>query len=106
MELMPHPKVPFDAFVPPIANAYFRCGADEQGEGVMRRHVDVLLEDLAYFYDLEPEARATLDYEIRLSLQLLQEYNTFAGQFGLEELGGEIDEEFTNYYQRYLQERR
>jgi hypothetical protein len=106
MELMPHPKVPFDAFVPPIANAYFNCGAIDEGTALMRHHVDVLLEDLTYYYDLEPESRATLDYEIRLSLQLLQEYSTYTNKFSLTDIGEEIEAEFSNYYQRYMQERR
>jgi hypothetical protein len=106
VELMPHPKVPYDAFVPPIANAYFRCGDMENGQALLEDHAGVILEDLAYYYDLEPAARATLDYEIRLSLQLLQEYNSFAEQFELTDVAQQINTEFTNYYQRYLQERR
>jgi hypothetical protein len=105
MELMPHPKVPFDAFVPPLSKAYFNCNQAESGGDVMRQHVDLLLEDLAYYYDLTREQRQTLDYEIRLSLQLLQEYNSIATENGQEELVQEINDQFNNYYQRYLQER-
>ncbi|MFC2112349.1 DUF2723 domain-containing protein [Bacteroidota bacterium] len=106
MELMPHPKVPYDAFVPPMVNAYFRCGAKEKGTAVMRKHVDVVLEDLTYYYDIEYEQRQLLDYEIRLSLQMLQDYSSFATEFAVVEMADEINEQFTNYYQRYLQERR
>jgi hypothetical protein len=106
MELMPHPRVPYDAFVPPIAQAYYRCGEDEKAEAIMRKHVDLLLEDLAYYYDLTPQQRQTLDYEIRLSLQLMQEYNSIANEYTEGELNQEINDQFNNYYQRYLQERR
>ena len=106
MELMPHPKVPYDAFVPSIANAYYRTEAREKAAGVVRGHVNALLEDLEYFYDLDMEYRQTLDYEIRLSLQLLQEYNNITTQFNDTELNGEINEAFNKYYQRYLQEMR
>ncbi|HEC44600.1 MAG TPA: DUF2723 domain-containing protein [Bacteroides sp.] len=106
LELMPHPKVPFDAFVPPIANAYFRCGEKEKGTALMREHVDAVLEDLTYYYDLEPVQRQSLDYEIRLGLQMLQEYNSSAAQFEVEEMVTEINEQFNDYYQRYLQERK
>jgi len=106
LELMPHPKVPYDAFVPPISQAYFRCGQKEKALSVMREHVDICLEDLAYYYDLTPEQRQSLDYDIRLALQLLQEYNSQATEFKMDEMVGEINEQFTNYYQRYLQERR
>ena len=71
----------------------------------MRQHVDLLLEDLIYYYDVTREQRQSLDYEIRLSLQLLQEYNSIASEFKLEDMVQEINEEFNNYYQRYLQER-
>ncbi len=106
LELMPHPKVPYDAFIPPIANAYFRCGEKDKGTAVMRKHFDLLLEDLAYYYDLEPQQRQNLNYEIRLSLQLLQDYMSYSTQFEVEEMISEINEQFTNYYQRYLQERK
>jgi hypothetical protein len=38
-------------------------------------------------------------------LQLLQEYQNIARQYGEEEVADEINEQFNNYYQRYLQER-
>jgi hypothetical protein len=106
MELMPDRKVPYDAFVPPIAEAYFRCGAGDKATGIMKEHVGSLEQDLAYFYDLDAEQRVNLDYEIRLSLQLLQEYSGLASDFGEQEMEQEISDQFSNYYQRYLQERR
>ena len=106
MELMPHPKVPYDAFVPPMARTYYRCDQREKGFEIMRRHVDIMLADLDYYYDLKQEYRETLDYEIRLSLQLLQEYNNIAMESGETEITQEINEQFNNYYQRYLQERK
>ncbi len=106
MELMPHPKVPYDAFVPAIAEGYYRCDEPDKAFAVARGHVDALLEDLAYYYDLEPEYRQTLDYEIRFSLQLLQEYFNITSEYGETGLSQEINDWFDNYYQRYLQERR
>ncbi len=106
MELMPHPKVPYDAFVPPISRAYYRCGEKDKGLEIMRKHVDLLLEDLAYYYDISPERRQTLDYEIRISLQLMQEYNGISTEFKEEEMIREINEQFNNYYERYLQEKK
>jgi hypothetical protein len=105
MELMPHPKVPFDGFIPPIVRSYYNCNQNEKGFAILRKHFDLLKEDLAYYYDLQLEYRQTLDYEIRVSLQLMQEYQNIARQHGEEEAADEINEQFNNYYQRYLQER-
>jgi hypothetical protein len=106
MELMPHPKVPYDAFVPPIARAYYNCGQIEKASDIMQEHYGLLLDDLGYYYDLTAESRQSLDYEIRLSLQLMQEYSSLATDIGNEELVQDINDQFNNYYQRYLQERR
>jgi hypothetical protein len=105
MELMPHPKVPYDHFMPSLARGYYKCDQQEKGFGILRQHVDLITADLAYYYDLKREYRETLDYEIRVSLQLLQEYLNIARQYGEEEVTGEINDTFNNYYQRYLQER-
>jgi hypothetical protein len=105
MELMPHPKVPYDAFVPALARGYYNCNQSEKGFDILRKHVDLVKADLAYYYDIKPEYRQTLDYEIRVSLQLLQEYQNIARQYGEEEVADEINEQFNIYYQRYLQER-
>ncbi|MCK4749766.1 MAG: DUF2723 domain-containing protein, partial [Bacteroidales bacterium] len=35
MELMPHPKVPYDAFVPPISKAYYSCNEIDKGQALM-----------------------------------------------------------------------
>jgi hypothetical protein len=105
MELMPDPKVPYDAFVPPLSRAYYQCDQREKGFDILRHHVDLIEADLAYYYDLKREYRQTLDFEIRVSLQLLQEYLNIARQFGEEEIISEINEQFNSYYQRYLQER-
>ena len=105
-ELMPDRKVPYDAFVPPIAEAYFKCGAKDKALKIMKEHTKDLEQDLAYFYDKTPEQRTSLDYEIRLSLQLLQEYSGMASDYGEKEMEQEIGDQFSNYYQKYLQERK
>jgi len=105
MKLMPHPKVPYDAFVPNIANAYYRAETHDKAAEVVRGHFNALLEDLTYYYDIDYQYRQSLDYEIRLSLQLLQEYNNITARFNDTELNEEISEEFNKFYQRYLQER-
>jgi hypothetical protein len=101
---MPEEKVPYDVFMPSIAEAYFRLEDTVKADQIVKRHVDILTEDLVYYFSLEREERTALDYEIRLSLQFLQDYRSLTAQAGQTDLNKEIDEVFTVYYQRYMQQ--
>jgi len=101
---MPEEKVPYDVFVSSIAEAYYRIKDNDKADQIVRRHVETLTEDLVYYFSLEKQERMALDYEIRLSLQLLQDYRSLTSQAGQTELNKAIDEVFTVYYQRYIQQ--
>jgi hypothetical protein len=103
VQLMPEEKVPYDVFVPAIAETYYTLKENEKASQIVRKHLEILTEDMIYYFSLEPEQRTAIDYEIRLSLQFLQDYRTITASAGQLELNKEIDEVFTLYYQRYFQ---
>jgi hypothetical protein len=102
MELMPREKVPYDIFVPPIAETYYECGQKDKANQIVNEHLDIINEDLVYYFSLNPELRQSIDYEIRLSLQLTQDYVQITRNAGETELLKRADELFTQYYQRYI----
>jgi len=104
MHLMPEEKVPYDFFVPSVAEAYYRIKDNDKANQIIKRHVETLTEDLVYYFSLEKQERVALDYEIRLSLQFLQNYLGLASQAGQTELNKAIDEVFMVYSQRYMQQ--
>ena len=103
MELTPNHKVPYDLFVPPIAEAYYNCGQNEKANKIVNEHLDLISEELVYYFSLNTELRQNLDYEIRVALQLSQEYVQITDKAGETELNQKAEEMFTLYYQRYLQ---
>jgi hypothetical protein len=105
MELMPNEKVPYDIFVPPIAETYYNCGQNEKANEIVNKHLDIINEELAYYFSLEQELRQSIDYEIRLSLQMAQDYVQITKDAEETELFERADEFFTIYYQRYIQPR-
>lgn len=103
MQLMPGSKVPYDLFVPPIAEAYYKCGQNDKANEIVNEHLNIINEDLVYYFSLKPELRQSIDYEIRLSLQLAQDYIRITRNAEENELMERAEEFFTLYYQRYIQ---
>jgi len=103
MELTPNYKVPYDLFVPPIAEAYYNCQQNEKANEIVKEHLDLISEELVYYFSIKTELRQNLDYEIRVALQLSQEYVQITDRAGETELNQKAEELFTLYYQRYLQ---
>jgi hypothetical protein len=103
MQLMPEKKVPYDIFMPSIAETYYTLGETEKDNDIVKRHLELLTEDLVYYFSLEKQQRTALDYDIRLSLQFLQDYRTITAKVEQLDLNKEIDDVFTLYYQRYFQ---
>ena len=103
MELAPNNKVPYDLFVPPIVEDYYNCGQKEKANAIAKEHLGLLTEELVYYFSLDQKLRQNLDYELRVALQLTQEYVQITDKAGDKDLNQEADELFTLYYQRYLQ---
>jgi predicted Zn-dependent protease len=103
MELAPASKVPYDLFVPPIAEDYYNCGQAEKAKAIVKEHLASLTEELVYYYSLDQKLRQNLDYETRVALQLTQEYVQITDKAGDTEMKQQAEELFTVYYQRYLQ---
>jgi hypothetical protein len=103
MELTPNSKVPFDLFVPPVAEGYYNCQQNQKANAIVTEHLNLISEELVYYFSLNPELRDGLDYEIRVALQLSQEYMQITDRAGETELNKQAEELFTLYYQRYIQ---
>ena len=103
MQLMPNDKVPFDLFVPAIAEAYYNCNQPEKADSIANTHLDMAAEDLSYFMSLKTELRQSTDYELRLALQVTQDYRRITANAGRDELSKKAEELFTLNYQRYFQ---
>jgi len=103
MELTPSAKVPYDLFVPPIAEAYYNCKQPDKAKAIVKEHLGSLTEELVYYFSLDQKLRQNLDYEVRVALQLTQEYVQITDKAGDADMKQQAEELFNIYYQRYLQ---
>ncbi len=99
MEAIPSHAAPFDYFMVPIIESYFRVGEVAKAREYMVDLFGLMEEELRYFLTLEGEYDADTDYEKQIRLHTLQELLLVGSRYGQ----GEIIEKQRETFQQLLQ---
>jgi hypothetical protein len=102
VEEMPHKNVPYDYFMLPISEVYYKLGETEKANAILEiMSVDVVAE-LDYYFDLKPKLYADVSAQAQQNISILYRMNLIAQQYiAEEELGKKIIEEFKRLEQQY-----
>jgi tetratricopeptide (TPR) repeat protein len=103
MELMPHDIIPFDFYINEIIKAYYTAGKNEKAVELLQEFMGYHRHDLDYYLGLKPENMQRVDYDVRVALQQFQETVRIAGEHESEEMGKQLEDEFNDYYMRYIE---
>jgi hypothetical protein len=101
MEILPHNRVPFDFFMLPIIENYYRLGYTEKAGMLVIQLSDVIAEEERFFLLTDSRLMEGLDYEKQIRMHILQELVRLSERYGQEELKNrqlEIFEEFVHLY--------
>lgn len=71
MYLMPEEKVPYNYFVIPIAQAYYRAGQIAKGDTIIQRILDIQKEMLDYFAAFKPSMKPLVKNEQEYALAIV-----------------------------------
>ena len=102
MEVMPDNCVPFNYFVLPYVDIYYRLNQPEQAQQIGKRLEDIAASELRYIFQFKPDQRELMDYDIRVNLRILQQLAMIEKQYGNAQRAQEIEQEFQAYYSRYV----
>lgn len=72
MEVIPEHNVPFDYFVLPIAEAYYKLGEKELADNILLKVADVYEDELNYFNSLKPEHAKRVENDKRQATAVIQ----------------------------------
>ncbi|MFC2112211.1 DUF2723 domain-containing protein [Bacteroidota bacterium] len=86
MEVIPPTAAPFDYFVIPVIEGYYRLGETELANSYLTTLSAVTEEELRYFFSLDRKHDVELDYDKQLRLHTIQETLRLASQYGQEEI--------------------
>lgn len=103
MYVLPEERIPYDYFVPDIAEAYYKAGADEKGKELLTRLLEIAAHDLQYYYGSHAEFKQYMN-DKRVAIIIAQKCNAIAAQNGEEELQKEAMSLLQTYASMFQQE--
>ncbi|MCD4730803.1 MAG: DUF2723 domain-containing protein [Bacteroidales bacterium] len=104
LEEMPDENIPFNFFVTPLAEGYYKIGDFDKGNELNNRLIKIFEEQLAYYFDFPVKLQKKYDFEKQQNLALLQKISQVAGRFKQEEVVTKASEAFDIYFEMYNEE--
>jgi hypothetical protein len=105
VELLPQEKFPYDFFVIGLIESYYKANETEKGNDLLANYANATVENLDYFFSLEPRFSSVVGYDTELNLQILQELISVAERFGQSELKETYEPTFNSYITSYYSRR-
>ena len=104
MEVMPESTVPFNYFMLAIAEGYYKAGANEKANKIMKRLTTVFEEDLKYYFAFTGEMATAIGEDKEQSLRLMNGISYYASQFKQDSIANNAKKIFEKYYGLYSQD--
>ncbi len=92
IHFFPNDKFPFDFYMIPWADNYYKVGATEKGNDLINVLYERYVEDLSYYTSLDDRFATYYSDDIQEALAVLQRLSQLAREHGQNELADEIDE--------------
>jgi hypothetical protein len=100
VELTPHKKIPYDMFMPGIAEAYYRINKFEKGTAILDKMTDIADRHLKYYLSLKPNYIKSIEDEITYQMRVLMNSMQLARQYNQTNLANKAEGLLTNYNQQ------
>ncbi len=101
MEVMPNKTVPFDMFMYPIIDLYFKLHEPDRAMYIMNVFKDRITDDLNYYARLDMDQKRFLKDPIQRDVSILQGLYQMAQQNKQEKFTKDLEPILTNYYQDF-----
>lgn len=100
MEVLPASRVPHSYFSRYLAEAYYKAGAMEKGDQIMKDWAGDNFKELDFFTTLRPTLRGSVLTDIQRSLAVYSEAMRILKTYGRDTLMEELDMEYQKGFQR------
>jgi len=81
VEIMPKEQFPYDIFAAGIAESYYKCGAVDKANELLKSYLHDVYQDLAYYIDLQTSAGDVLGGEAQRSASILSEIDRLTRKY-------------------------
>lgn len=104
LTVIPEKNVPYDFYVVPMAEIYYRAGQAEKGLKLSNHLADILIEELNYYSKLERKLMGDVGSEIQRGVLGLRTLMQLAEQSNQTDLVNKIKPNLDSYQQRFMME--
>ena len=103
LEVLPDKSIPYNFFMTPIADGYYRAGLPEKGTVIIKRLAEIYEDDLDYYLSLEGDYATSVSQDTQRALSIMQRLIQMARNYQQTELLEELKGTFELQQQRYAQ---
>ncbi len=102
INLMPEDNVPFNTFVLPLAEAYYKAKQYEKGDMILYRLLEIQDENLKYFFAFSHKNAQKIENEKGYAMAITNRIVQIADNFDRTELHKQAENIFKEYYNLYM----
>jgi hypothetical protein len=106
IELLPLNKFPYDFFVIGLIETYYKTNETEKANTLISGYAINTLENLEYYISLEPRIATSIQNEIELNIQILQELISVSDKYGQNEIKQDFETKYNEMLSKYYQRSR
>lgn len=104
IKMIPDESVPYNYFVMPIAEGYYKTGDFIKGNEIYSRMIQIMDEQLDYYFAFHGKTKEKYSFEIEQNLAMLQKLIQVAKKFKQVEISQKAEKVFDLYYSRFTTE--
>jgi len=97
----PDSKIPYDLYMTPYAELYYKLGKTDKANAIVERLVEVYTQDLAYYSEYGPAHREYFSNDIESALGTLRNLARLSGDYKQEALSKKADSVFNMQMKLY-----
>ncbi len=105
IEEMPDAEIPYNLFMTPIAEGYYRAGEFDKANTIVNRLVEIYADDLDYYLSLKGKYASKVTQETQRAMSVMQSMVRITRSFKQEELNKELQAQFDLLNQSFQQTR-
>ncbi|MFN4810966.1 MAG: hypothetical protein ACK5JQ_00115, partial [Bacteroidota bacterium] len=94
MQEMPRKNIPYNYFMLPIAEVYYKLGMNKEADALLKDIADIYEEDLTYYFRFKGKLAESIDTERQQAMAVMQRLGQVARMNKQEKLANELDARF------------
>ena len=102
LKVIPDESVHFDYSLLNLVGVYYQAGADEKGDRLSNRLIELHAQNLVYYFSFPKEKAVQTDENRRRALGVMQYINREAEKYGRKAIAANAKKYLDQYYQLYM----